>query len=319
MNIGRADYNDVVIADPSVSTSHAKLQRRDDVWVLTDLGLDQRDLRGRRAADGRGRARPGRHRPVRRGRGAVRAARRVGADPARRRARRCCRRSPPAARPPGARRPIRGHRSAASRAAPLRARAERPRPSGPPAWLIAALVLVGAGGRLLPPALTDGVPCTSPAPLAPTSASSARATRTTTSCSPTAASSSSRTAWAGTRPARSRARWRCASRRARSARSAASSDEQARRPGARRDPRRQRRDLRADPRGARQARHGHHRHGAGAAAGALPHRPGRRQPGLPAAERRVPAAHQGPLLRAGAGGRRAAHARSRRGCIPTAT
>lgn len=37
VNIGRADFNDVVIADPSVSTSHAKLQRRDDVWVLTDL------------------------------------------------------------------------------------------------------------------------------------------------------------------------------------------------------------------------------------------------------------------------------------------
>ena len=36
VNIGRADYNDVVLADPSVSTSHAKLQRRDDVWVLSD-------------------------------------------------------------------------------------------------------------------------------------------------------------------------------------------------------------------------------------------------------------------------------------------
>ena len=38
VNIGRADFNDVVIADPSVSTSHAKLQRRDDVWMLSDLG-----------------------------------------------------------------------------------------------------------------------------------------------------------------------------------------------------------------------------------------------------------------------------------------
>jgi pSer/pThr/pTyr-binding forkhead associated (FHA) protein len=38
VNIGRGDYNDVVIADPSVSTMHAKLQRRDTVWVLTDLG-----------------------------------------------------------------------------------------------------------------------------------------------------------------------------------------------------------------------------------------------------------------------------------------
>jgi pSer/pThr/pTyr-binding forkhead associated (FHA) protein len=37
-NIGRADFNDAVIADPSVSTSHARLERRDDVWVLADLG-----------------------------------------------------------------------------------------------------------------------------------------------------------------------------------------------------------------------------------------------------------------------------------------
>ena len=37
VNIGRADYNDLVIPDPSVSTSHAKLQRREGVWVLLDL------------------------------------------------------------------------------------------------------------------------------------------------------------------------------------------------------------------------------------------------------------------------------------------
>jgi pSer/pThr/pTyr-binding forkhead associated (FHA) protein len=37
-NIGRADYNDVVVNDASVSSAHAKLQLRDDVWVLTDLG-----------------------------------------------------------------------------------------------------------------------------------------------------------------------------------------------------------------------------------------------------------------------------------------
>jgi pSer/pThr/pTyr-binding forkhead associated (FHA) protein len=36
-NIGRAEYNDLVIPDPSVSTSHAKLQRREGVWVLLDL------------------------------------------------------------------------------------------------------------------------------------------------------------------------------------------------------------------------------------------------------------------------------------------
>jgi pSer/pThr/pTyr-binding forkhead associated (FHA) protein len=38
VNIGRGDYNDVVIGDPSVSTMHAKLQRRDAIWILTDLG-----------------------------------------------------------------------------------------------------------------------------------------------------------------------------------------------------------------------------------------------------------------------------------------
>src|SRR5260221_2759933 len=36
-NIGRADYNDLVIPDESVSTTHAKLERREGVWVLVDL------------------------------------------------------------------------------------------------------------------------------------------------------------------------------------------------------------------------------------------------------------------------------------------
>ncbi len=38
VNIGRADYNDMVIPDDSVSSQHAKLTRREGVWVLTDLG-----------------------------------------------------------------------------------------------------------------------------------------------------------------------------------------------------------------------------------------------------------------------------------------
>jgi pSer/pThr/pTyr-binding forkhead associated (FHA) protein len=38
VNIGRADYNDLVVPDESVSTQHAKLQRREGVWVLVDLG-----------------------------------------------------------------------------------------------------------------------------------------------------------------------------------------------------------------------------------------------------------------------------------------
>ncbi|HEY8197076.1 MAG TPA: FHA domain-containing protein [Gemmatimonadales bacterium] len=38
VNIGRGDYNDIVIGDPSVSTMHAKLQRREAVWILMDMG-----------------------------------------------------------------------------------------------------------------------------------------------------------------------------------------------------------------------------------------------------------------------------------------
>jgi pSer/pThr/pTyr-binding forkhead associated (FHA) protein len=38
VNIGRADYCDIVLPDDSVSSQHAKLTRREGVWVLTDLG-----------------------------------------------------------------------------------------------------------------------------------------------------------------------------------------------------------------------------------------------------------------------------------------
>ncbi len=38
VNVGRADYNDVVIPDESVSTVHAKIQRREGIWVLVDEG-----------------------------------------------------------------------------------------------------------------------------------------------------------------------------------------------------------------------------------------------------------------------------------------
>jgi pSer/pThr/pTyr-binding forkhead associated (FHA) protein len=37
-HVGRGSHNDVVIFEESVSDSHAKLQRRDGVWYVTDLG-----------------------------------------------------------------------------------------------------------------------------------------------------------------------------------------------------------------------------------------------------------------------------------------
>jgi pSer/pThr/pTyr-binding forkhead associated (FHA) protein len=38
VNIGRADYNDIVLDDASVSSQHAKLTRREGLWILVDLG-----------------------------------------------------------------------------------------------------------------------------------------------------------------------------------------------------------------------------------------------------------------------------------------
>ena len=38
VNLGRADSNEIRITDASVSASHAKLQLREGVWTLTDLG-----------------------------------------------------------------------------------------------------------------------------------------------------------------------------------------------------------------------------------------------------------------------------------------
>lgn len=37
VNLGRADYNDLVLPDDSVSTTHAKIQRREGIWMLVDL------------------------------------------------------------------------------------------------------------------------------------------------------------------------------------------------------------------------------------------------------------------------------------------
>jgi pSer/pThr/pTyr-binding forkhead associated (FHA) protein len=135
VNIGRAEFNDVVIGDPSVSTSHAKLQRRDDVWVLTDLGstngtfVEGEPLTGELAIVAGSTIRFGEVSvlfepldvsvPVRRSSGTqVVSAMLPARDEA------------PAAEPAPvarARRPI---------------RASTPRPSGPPAWLIAAVIVV---------------------------------------------------------------------------------------------------------------------------------------------------------------------------------
>ena len=37
VNVGRAEYNDIAIPEDSVSTTHAKLQRREGIWMLVDL------------------------------------------------------------------------------------------------------------------------------------------------------------------------------------------------------------------------------------------------------------------------------------------
>jgi pSer/pThr/pTyr-binding forkhead associated (FHA) protein len=135
VNIGRAEFNDVVIADPSVSTTHAKLQRRDDVWILTDLGstngtfVEGERVTGELAILAGSTVRFGEvsvlfepldhSTPIRRASGTqVVSAVLPGAE------------EEPAAEAapiPRARRPI---------------RASTPQPSGPPAWLIAAVIVV---------------------------------------------------------------------------------------------------------------------------------------------------------------------------------
>lgn len=37
-NVGRGEYNDITLPDPSISANHAKLQLKEGIWVLTDLG-----------------------------------------------------------------------------------------------------------------------------------------------------------------------------------------------------------------------------------------------------------------------------------------
>ncbi len=135
VNIGRADFNDVVIADPSVSTSHAKLQRRDDIWVLSDLGSTNGTFVEGERLSGETALGPGttvkfgevavlfepfdEATPIRRSSGTQVAS---AALPGRE----TTETAQPADTEPRPRRPI---------------RAATPRPAGPPAWLITALVL----------------------------------------------------------------------------------------------------------------------------------------------------------------------------------
>ena len=136
VNIGRADYNDVVIAEPSVSTTHAKLQRRDDVWVLSDLGSTNGTYVEGEPVTGETALTPGT--TLKFGEVAVlfepfddqpsvrlpgtQAVEGIGAEPA----------APPMSEPGEPRAPRVPRR-------PIRATA--PEASGPPAWLIAILLL----------------------------------------------------------------------------------------------------------------------------------------------------------------------------------
>ena len=65
VNIGRGDYNDLVIPEPSVSASHAKLAAARRDLGADRSGLDQRNVRGWRAAHRGDPARARRHHPLR--------------------------------------------------------------------------------------------------------------------------------------------------------------------------------------------------------------------------------------------------------------
>jgi pSer/pThr/pTyr-binding forkhead associated (FHA) protein len=139
VNVGRADFNDIVLAEPSVSTTHAKLQRREGLWVITDLGSTNGTFVEGEPVVGEIDLAPGttirfgdvavlfephdNEVPARQADG-TRVMDRVDAEPAR----------PPIA-----------DEVRASEARPARRpiRAATPKPSGPPAWLVALLVMIG--------------------------------------------------------------------------------------------------------------------------------------------------------------------------------
>jgi pSer/pThr/pTyr-binding forkhead associated (FHA) protein len=140
VSVGRADFNDIVLAEPSVSTTHAKLQRKDGLWVISDLGSTNGTYVEGEPVAGETPLAPGT--TIRFGDVAVlfephdevvaapaspartQVLDRVDAQPARAPEVDATQATEP--RPP--RRPI---------------RASAPKPSGPPAWLVALLVLIG--------------------------------------------------------------------------------------------------------------------------------------------------------------------------------
>jgi len=137
VNVGRADYNDIVLAEPSVSTMHAKLQRRDDLWVITDLGSTNGTYVEGEPVTGETPLTPGitikfgdvavlfepHDEPAVARPGSTRLMDRVEVEPP----------GPPVPEEPRPEpRPVRR---------PIRATA--PKPSGPPLWVVALLVLIG--------------------------------------------------------------------------------------------------------------------------------------------------------------------------------
>jgi pSer/pThr/pTyr-binding forkhead associated (FHA) protein len=151
VNIGRADFNDVVLPDPSVSTSHAKLQRRENIWILSDSASTNGTYVDGEQAEGEVALSPGAtlrfgdvsvlfeplddKAPVRRTAGTrlVEAMDLAGAappeSPAVDRAEPEAESAPVGETTERYRRPI---------------RASVPRPEGPPVWLLVVLVLAGA-------------------------------------------------------------------------------------------------------------------------------------------------------------------------------
>ena len=304
VNIGRADYNDIVIADPSVSTTHAKLQRQGRRLGADRPGLHQRHLR-RGGAGHRGDRRSRRGPPS-------------GSATCRRCSSPTMSRTRPAAGPRhpagGARFRLRAGRCRAVGAASGRAAADprRGRAEAEPACRPGSSSLAG-GRRRRHRLRAPDLELTGPRAFHLCRSDRRRdrpvgqRRQLPHAGRPRCVHRGGRDGWACGRRGGERdggpdhlARDRLAARPVRC---------RGERPDADRDPHRERRDLRADALGARQAGHGDDGDGARPHAPPVPDRPGGRQPGLPAPPRPAAPAHQGPLLRPGAGGCRAPHAR----------